>query len=140
MTQGKHRLNLRVYYEDTDAGGIVYHASYLRFAERARTEMMRSLGVEQVALREDRGLSFVVRDLSIRYRAPARLDDVVAVDTELRRLGAASLTLRQEMTRGTATLVEIDVNVAVIGRSLRPARLPGDLHALLAAASARVQP
>lgn len=140
MTSGTHSLGLRVYYEDTDAGGIVYHANYLRFAERARTEMMRGLGVDQVALREKWGMSFVVRELSARYHASARLDDALEVVTELRRLGAASITLRQTVTRADATLVTMDVNLAVIGANLRPTRLPRAIHERLMSVSGRVQP
>lgn len=90
---------VRVYYEDTDAGGVVYYANYLRFMERARTEWLRTLGIEQDDLREREGLLFVVRSVSIEYLRSARLDDVLEVTVELAALGRASLVVRQEIFR-----------------------------------------
>ncbi|MCC2664562.1 MAG: ybgC, partial [Geminicoccaceae bacterium] len=90
---GVHRLPLRVYYEDTDAAGIVYHAAYLEFAERARTEMLRCLGLDHGGLRDRFGLAFAVRRCVIDYLAPARLDDLLIVSTRLLRRGGASLEL-----------------------------------------------
>src|SRR5712671_6087187 len=86
-----HRFGLRVYYEDTDAGGVVYYANYLKFAERARTEMLRHVGFEQEALRRTTGRVFAVRHCSADYLAPARLDDELVVETRLTALGGASL-------------------------------------------------
>ena len=86
----EHVLPLRVYYEDTDAAGIVYYANYLKFAERARTEMLRLLGIHQRAMSEDYGLAFAVRDCSVDYRHPARLDDLPEVRSRLVKLSAAA--------------------------------------------------
>lgn len=124
MTSPPHRLAVRVYYEDTDAGGIVYHASYLRFAERARTEMLRELGFDHVTLRERYGLIFAVRRCTVEFRAPARLDDLLEVETAPVRLGGARLVLRQVVKRGEQVLAELDVELALLSPDLRPRRLP----------------
>lgn len=137
-----HTFPLRIYYEDTDAGGIVYHASYLRFAERARTEWLRALGVQQDILKQEQSLGFVVTRLAVDYHRPARLDDEVTVTTRLLELGRATLKLRQEIWRpdaGTngAKLSTLDVTVACVelgGKSGtgRVARLPEALYKQLA--------
>src|SRR5437868_11428314 len=88
-----HRLPVRVYYEDTDAGGIVYHANYLRFAERARTDMLRLAGVDQIRLREDHGLVFVLYRGEIDYRRPARFDDRLLVASDIAELGHATAVI-----------------------------------------------
>ncbi|MGC8470200.1 MAG: tol-pal system-associated acyl-CoA thioesterase [Acetobacteraceae bacterium] len=124
---GCHVFALRVYYEDTDAGGIVYHASYLRFAERARTEALRALGVPHAELADLCGLIFVVRRIKVDYLRPARLDDALAVTTRVASLAGAAVRLVQEIrnTGGDATLVRLEVDLAVVRRSDgRPARLP----------------
>ena len=126
-----HRFRVRIYYEDTDAAGIVYYANYLKFAERARTEMMRDLGVESLAWREEAGLAFVVQRCDAAYRRPARLDDVVEVQTFVVRAGAASLALRQEVHRLETLLVSMDVRLALVDREMKPARLPKALIAAL---------
>lgn len=126
-----HLFPLRVYYEDTDAGGIVYHAGYLRFAERARTEMMRLLGLEHTALLAEAGALWAVRSLSADFRRPARLDDRLEVATGLRERRRASLDLVQAVRPAGAgaaakppELAVIEVRLACIDRSGRPARLP----------------
>jgi len=129
---GVHRLPLRVYYEDTDAGGIVYHAAYLRFAERARTEMLRCLALDHRTLRERHGLSFAVRRCTIDYRAPARLDDQLIVATRLVRQGGASLDLEQQVLSGGRLLVRLDVRLALLSPGLDVARLPAELTLALA--------
>ncbi len=96
--QKQHRYTLRVYYEDTDAGGIVYHANYLRYAERARTEALRDLGIPHATLVERYKLMFVVRRIKVDYLRPARLDDSLVVLTETLAVGAATTTLRQPVT------------------------------------------
>jgi len=126
-----HRHPLRVYFEDTDAGGIVYHSCYLNFAERARTEMVRELGVSQQALLES-GTAFAVRRAVVDYLRPARLDDRLVVETELRAVGGASLDLDQTIRRdedGTE-LVRLEVRLGYITLSGRPARLPAALRGL----------
>ena len=132
IAAGEHRLTVRVYYEDTDAVGVVYHANYLRFAERARTEMLRCLGLEHGALSARLGLAFTVRRCAVDYLAPARLDDRLEVRTGLTRLGGASLDLEQRIVRDERLLVRMDVRLALISSALRAVRLPQALIEALA--------
>jgi acyl-CoA thioester hydrolase len=132
LTAPLHTLPLRIYYEDTDAGGLVYHANYLKFAERGRTEMLRTLGFGQQSLREEAGVGFAVRRCHADYRAAARLDDAITVETRIARVGAATLSLEQEIRRDGRTLVALDVLVACIGGEGRPRRLPGALRTAIA--------
>ena len=132
IAAGEHRLAVRVYYEDTDAVGVVYHANYLRFAERARTEMLRCLGLEHGSLSARLGLAFTVRRCVIDYLAPARLDDRLEVRTGLIRLGGASLDLEQRIFRNDRILVRMDVRLALISSVLRAVRLPQALIDALA--------
>jgi len=127
IAAGIHRIRIRVYYEDTDAAGIVYHAAYLAFAERARTEMLRCLGLDHATLRARFGLTFTVRRCAIDYRAPARLDDLLEIETRMVRLGGASLDLEQLVRREAQLLTHLDVHLALLGAELRPARLPRQL-------------
>jgi acyl-CoA thioester hydrolase len=126
-----HRMPLRVYYEDTDAAGIVYYANYLKFAERGRTEMMRELGFAHSQIAEDIGTLFTVRRCSLDYRAPARLDDALTVETRVLEIGAATLLLDQQIRREGELLVQMDMLVACIGRDGRPRRVPAGLRAAL---------
>lgn len=119
-----HKFPLRVYYEDTDAGGVVYYANYLNFAERARTEMLRAAGHEHSALLETDGILFVVRHCNIGFLRPARLDDRLTIETRLHDSGGASLTLQQTVMRGEERLVELLVRLGVVNAQFRPARLP----------------
>lgn len=126
-----HRHPVRVYFEDTDAGGIVYHSCYLNFAERARTEMVRELGVSQQALLQT-GTAFAVRRAALDYLRPARLDDLLVVETQVRAVGGATVELDQTIRRdddGTE-LVRLDVRLGYITLSGRPARLPAALRGL----------
>lgn len=126
-----NRLPIRVYYEDTDFSGVVYHASYLRFMERGRTELLRESGVGQQALHEETaGLAFVVRRMTIDFLAPARMDDKIEVVTEPREMRGASMTLRQEVRRGEQVLVTADVMVACV-RAGRAVRIPDGLRRVL---------
>jgi acyl-CoA thioester hydrolase len=124
---GVQRIPVRVYYEDTDAAGIVYHAAYLEFAERARTEMLRCLGLDHTSLRGCFGLVFTVRRCAIDYRAPARLDDLLEVETRLLRLGGASLELEQRVLCQGRLLARLDLRLALLGPDLRVARVPREL-------------
>ncbi len=128
-------LPLRVYYEDTDAGGIVYYANYLRFAERARTEMLRDLGFENSALMGDAGLAFAVRACGIEYLKPALLDDRLEVHTQVLRIGGASLEMEQIVRRNGDAIAELNVKLVcmhVSGSSAgRPSRIPADIRAAL---------
>jgi acyl-CoA thioester hydrolase len=128
----EHRVSIRVYYEDTDAVGVVYHANYLRFAERARTEMMRCLGLEHGELSAHLGLAFTVRRCVVDYLAPARLDDRLEVRTSLVRIGGASIDLEQRIVREDRLLVRMDVRLALISSDLRAVRLPPALIDALA--------
>ena len=126
--EGAHALPLRVYYEDTDFSGFVYHASYLRFLERGRTELLRDLVGDQSNLhREARGLLFVVRKMSLDFLKPARMDDLLTVLTRTREVRGASLHLAQEVRRGEAVLVNAEVVVACV-REGRAIRLPEGLR------------
>ncbi len=116
---------VRVYWEDTDAGGIVFYANYLKFFERARTEWLRALGVAQGALREASGGMFIVSETAVRYLAPARLDDELLVTAALEASGRASLIIRQQAWRGHVLLCEGTIRIGwVEAATLRPARIP----------------
>lgn len=131
------RWPVRVYYEDTDAGGIVYYANYLKFFERCRTEWLRALGIDQLALARDAGLQFVVRSVSCDYLRPARLDDELDALARLERAGGASLLFAQELRRGDELLAQARVKVACIDvNRLAPAALPAALLAALGQAGA----
>lgn len=125
--QGVFHLPVRVYYEDTDAGGIVYHSIYLNYAERARTEFVRSLGIEQQAILEQRGIAFAVRRCQTEFLRPARLDDCLMVQTRLATLKGASLEFVQMIVRGDEILVDYRVQVACITTQGKAVRFPADL-------------
>jgi acyl-CoA thioester hydrolase len=131
VAAGCHRLSIRVYYEDTDAGGIVYHAAYLEFAERARTEMLRCLGFDHGTLRARYGVVFTVRRCLVDYHAPARLDDLLEVQTRIARLGGASLDLDQRVLHERRLLARLGLRLALLGTAMRVARLPRQLTAAL---------
>jgi len=135
MRDGVHRYELRVYVEDTDAGGIVYHANYLRYAERGRSEALRELGLPHAEMIRSHGRMFVVRRAKIDYERPARLDDWLIVETRSRALTAATVTLEQTIRRrdGT-TLARVDLLLAcVMTGNKRATRLPAALRNALAA-------
>jgi acyl-CoA thioester hydrolase len=120
----KHHLPVRVYYEDTDAAGIVYHASYLRYTERGRSEMMRALEIDLARLWTEEGFVFVLHSAEIKYRKPARLGDLLTVETALTELGAASLKVRQLVLSEAGEVVIFDGLLACTGRDGKPARIP----------------
>ena len=117
-------LTLRVYYEDTDAGGIVYHAAYLRFAERGRTEFVRKLGIDQQQLRIETGSGFVVTSLTIDYLKPAFLDDTLTITTEIDRIRPASVNFKQTVARENQIIAHLKVRVACLDGDGRLTRLP----------------
>lgn len=121
---GAHRFAVRVYYEDTDFGGIVYYANYLRFIERARTEMLRLMGQQHSALKDATGVVWTVRRCSVEYRKPARLDDVLDVETRVTRVGGATVDLAQTVRRGGDVLIEATLTIACMSAEGRPVRLP----------------
>lgn len=126
----RHELTVRVYYEDTDFGGVVYYANYLKFIERGRTEALRALGVDQVALKAA-GLVFVVRRVAADWLAPARFDDLLEVRTEVTEVGGASVRMAQEVRRGEAALFRAAVQIACMDGAGRPRRLPPEVRAPL---------
>lgn len=119
-----HRLPVRVYFEDTDLSGVVYHANYLRYMERARSDMLRLAGVDQRAAFAAGEGAYAVVDLAIRYRAPARLDDALVVVTRVVAVRAASVVIHQTVRRGAVVLAEADVTAALVAASGRPRRQP----------------
>lgn len=125
-------FTVRIYYEDTDAGGVVYYANYLKYLERGRTEFIRSLGVEQRELARDTGLAFAVRSLSAEYLKPAVLDDELVVTTAVEALGRAQVCFAQSIARGDETLLTATVRVACIELAKgRAAAIPRPLHDIL---------
>ena len=128
-----HIFPVRIYYEDSDAVGIVYHANYLKFAERARSELCRLLGIDQRAMREKDGIVFAVRELVADYRAPARLDDLLQVRSRLTALSGASFWARQIIEREGRMLVGLDVKLVCLRTTDgRATRLPPDVRAIFA--------
>lgn len=126
-----HLAPVRVYYEDTDFSGVVYHASYLRFLERGRTELLRSAGVDQSSLHgESGGIIFAVRRMTIDYLRPARMDDMLAIETRTSEVRGASLRMTQRILREGAVLLTAEVHVAVLAGG-KPVRLPDELRGLL---------
>ena len=132
IVAGEHRFPVRVYFEDTDLSGIVYHANYLRYMERARSDMLRLAGIDQRAHQESGRGAYAVTALNIRYRAPAKLDDALVVLTILRQVKAASVDIQQRVMRGDAILTEADVTAALVGASGRPVRQPREWVAAFA--------
>ena len=122
------RFPLRVYWEDTDAGGVVFYANYLKFFERARTEWLRSFGHSQEVLRQDTGAIFVVTDTSVRYVRPARLDDCIDVTVALSRRTPVRMVFAQQAWRGAELLAEGTIAVACVhAGTFRPRAIPNDL-------------
>lgn len=123
-----HRFDIRVYYEDTDLAGIVYYANYLKFIERARTEWVRALGIDQVGLKADEGIVFAVRRVEANYHTPAKFDDVLTVETEPAELSGARITLSQVIRRGDSRVFDAVVMLVALTGSGRPTRLPADVR------------
>jgi acyl-CoA thioester hydrolase len=144
---GRHRYQLRVYYEDTDAGGVVYHASYLRFAERARTEALRALGIPHAEMVDHYNLMFMVHRLEVDYLRPARPDDRLVVETAALEVGGATVRLRQVVLGPNGPCADLRVRLACVqtgqGGGNRPGRIPprwrATLNALLQAGQEGVQ-
>jgi acyl-CoA thioester hydrolase len=119
---------VRVYLEDVDAGGIVYHANYLKYAERARTEWLKERGVSHAGLMTSGQGAIIVAELAIIYRTPAHLEDVLAVSTQIINIGAASADLRQVITRESVVVAELKVTLACVNPEGRPKRWPPELR------------
>lgn len=135
MSGAPHRFPVRVYYEDTDLAGIVYYANYLRFIERARTEWVRGLGIDQSRLKAEEGIVFAVRRVEADYLMPAHFDDELTVETTLETLSGARIELTQDVTRDGTRLFASRVTLVALRADGRPARLPADIRQALAADS-----
>lgn len=123
---------LRVYWEDTDGGGVVFYANYLKFFERARTEWLRSLGVGQQSMADETGMVFIVRRTAVEYNAPARLDDELEIRTMIERVGPASVQFAQEAWRGELMLASGSIRVGCVDRTtFRPAPIPASVLATI---------
>jgi acyl-CoA thioester hydrolase len=123
-----HTFPVRIYYEDTDAAGIVYYANYLRFAERARTEALRLSGIEQSDMLREQNIGFVVRRCLCDFLKPAMLDDLLTIETSLEDINRVSMKMRQTIRRGHETLVTLEVKLAAIGGDMKPVRMPEHVH------------
>jgi tol-pal system-associated acyl-CoA thioesterase len=134
VTTGEFSLDLRVYIEDTDAGGIVYYVNYLKFMERARTEFMRSLGFGKNYI-FNHDLMFVVRDVAVQYLRPATLDDELVATAAIGLVRGASMVMHQRVTRGSEVLAQGEVTIACVDRAgVKPRRMPTDMVATLRSA------
>jgi len=127
---GVHILPVRVYYEDTDVAGIVYYANYLKYAERARTEMLRAFGIDHPTLLANEGIAFAVRRCSADYRVPARLDDRLEVRTRVIAIRGASIVLEQAVCRAGEVIVPIEVTIACMTSEGRATRVPARIRAM----------
>ena len=124
MTKSPHCFPVRVYYEDTDAAGIVYYANYLKFAERARTEALRLSGIDQSELMRDHKVGFVVRKCTADFLKPAMLDDLLTIESSLHDISKVSMVMHQTIRRGTEKLVTLEVKLAVVDPGMKLAKLP----------------
>lgn len=125
-----HKMTFHIYYQDTDAGGIVYHSNYLDYAERARSELLFDMGLSNTALVEQ-GVAFVLRRVEIDYRKPARLDDLITVETVVIDMKNASMDMEQTFLRGAETLVVVRLQLAFVNpQTLRPIRIPEQIKTL----------
>ena len=126
------KLPVRVYYQDTDAGGVVFHAQYLAFMERARTELLNEAGVDLARFVEKHGILVMVHRIEVTYHSPARLNDLVSVSAEVVKMGRASFVFRQRVERAGELLVEADITLALVDRArMKPARMPAELEQAL---------
>ena len=123
-----HSIDIRVYYEDTDAGGIVFYANYLKFAERGRTEYLRNLGFENKSLMDKQGVIFVVRKIEADYLTPAYLDDMLRMETSVIELKNASFKMKQSLFRHKELVFSVDVILVCVDRAGKPVRLPDELR------------
>jgi acyl-CoA thioester hydrolase len=134
IRDGVHRYGLRIYFEDTDAGGLVYHANYLRFAERARTEALRAMGLPHSEMMLQHGMIFVVRRAELDYQRPARLDDWLTIETASVSVGGASVRLRQRVKRDEETLAVVDLTLVSLRlQTGRAERMPAPWRVALTA-------
>ena len=123
-----HRFELRAYYEDTDLAGIVYYANYLKFIERARSEYVREMGVDQVAMKDEDGVVFAVRKVEAEYLSPAKFDDELVVETSVEAMTGARIVFRQDVKRADLLLFTAQVTIVAINEAGQPARLPANIR------------
>lgn len=126
-----HKLPIRVYYEDTDAGGIVYHSVYVNYAERGRTELLRAVGYGQRDLVKQDDILFAVRSMHVDFKKPAVLDDLLVVETRCRDMRGASFVMEQNVKRDGELLVGLEVKIACISTAMKPCRVPAHIVAAL---------
>jgi len=126
-----HKFKLRVYYEDTDLAGIVYYANYLKFIERARSEFIRELGVDQTQMKATQGVVFAVRRVEADYLSPARFDDELTVFTHAQNVSGARILLQQDVHRGAKLLFSAQVTLVVLAQTGQPARMPANIRRIL---------
>lgn len=119
-----HKISFRVYYEDTDAGGVVYYANYLKFAERARTELLRSLDVNQSSLASEEGIFFVVRHAELDLKKPAKLDDLLEIETSIEQISGASITMLQKISNAKELLSQVTVKIVSVNKNFKPCKIP----------------
>ena len=118
-------LPIRIYFEDTDSGGVVYHSNYLKFMERARTEWLRSIGIDQRHLKQDHQIMFVVHRIDIQFKLPARFNDDLIVKSELKNIGSSKIEFRQMIYRNDEMLIDANVDIACIdSEKFKPVRIP----------------
>lgn len=123
---------IRIYYEDTDAGGIVYYANYLKYAERARTEFLRHLGINQEDMLKSKGMGFVVRDCHISYKSPAKLDDALNITCKITEIKGVSLKMEQKLYRNDTVLSEIEITLVFLSLpAMRPTKIPAEILSVL---------
>ncbi len=128
----KNNFTYRIYYEDTDAGGVVYYANYLKFFERARTDFLRTLGISQSELSQKENLVFVVRKCEVEYVFPARLDDEIEVSVEIKKISAASISMEQKMTKFGKILSTLNIDlVCVAADNFKPKKIPSSISSSL---------
>jgi len=132
IIENNHRFPFRVYYEDTDFGGVVYYSNYLKFAERGRTEMLREIGFKHQVMKDKLGVGFVVRTCNADYQKPAHLDDLLEVETKIIEVSGASIQMRQTITRDNETLVVMDVKLACMSSEGAAVRIPKEVQTRMA--------
>ena len=127
-----HHWPIRIYYEDSDSGGVVYHSNYLKFMERARTEWLRDFEIDQKVLKDNLNLMFVVHEIDIKFTRPAVFNDEIEVQTKLEKLGSVKIELEQKIFRSTEILTESRVVVASVNSfSMKPMRIPNEIKLLM---------
>ena len=125
--------NVRVYYEDTDAGGVVYHSNYLKYAERARTEMLRKINIEQAKLKLEHNIQFIVKEIKIEFTKPAKLDQLLTLKSYLLKIAAAKIKMKQIIYKDSELLANINLTLGSVNTNGKPTRLPKFIHKKLEA-------